>query len=71
MTALALFHRPGRIQLHQLSSWWLLLLLTFLPPGGAAAAKITHPFNIPPGPLPLEVQVRFFLSDIEEINEQA
>ena len=63
---------PGGTQIYArpIGLPWLLLLLMLFPPRNATAGENIHPFNIPPGPPPLEVQVRFFLSDIDEINEQ-
>ncbi len=36
-----------------------------------AADEIPHAFNLPPGALPVEVRARFFLSDINDIDETA
>ena len=37
----------------------------------AAADEIPYAFNLPPGALPVEVRARFFLSDINDIDETA
>ncbi len=48
-----------------------LLLAMFAVPLAAMAEEGEDTFNtLPPGPLPIEVQARFFLSDINDINEQ-
>ena len=47
------------------------VLLTFAVACDATADEIPHAFNLPPGTRPVDVQARFFLSDINEINGQA
>ena len=50
-------------------SWIYLLLLMFALSWDTAADEIPYAFNMPPGALPVEVRARFFLSDINDINE--
>ena len=53
-------------------SWLYLLLFMFAAPLDTTADENNDALNLlPPGPRPLEVQARFFLSDINDINEQA
>ena len=51
-------------------SWICLFLLIYTFALDAMADEIQHPFNLPPGSRPVEVQAHFFLSDINDINEQ-
>ena len=51
--------------------WPYLLLLLFTLPLDTAANEFPEAFNLlPPGPRPVEVRAHFFLSDINDINEQ-
>ena len=52
-------------------SWLYLLLIIFVTPLHALADENDVAKNkLPPGPRPIEVQARFFLSDINDINER-
>ena len=51
-------------------SWAYLILLLFTLSLDTMADEIPYPFNLPPGSRPVEVQARFFLSDINDINDQ-
>ena len=49
----------------------LLVLPTLFFSRGTSAQEILFAQNLPPGPKPVQVTARFFLSDINDINEQA
>ncbi len=49
----------------------LLLFATLVLIRGVNAQEIQYAPNLPPGPKPVQVTARFFLSDINDINEQA
>ena len=49
---------------------WLCMLLMFGLPSNTTADEDSHPFNPPPGPRPVAVTAFFFLSDINDIDEQ-
>ena len=65
-----MIHEPG-VLFRALVLWGVaLLLLTCLPIPSGGAEEVPYAHNLPPDPHPVEVRARFYLSDINEIDER-